>query len=162
MKVLQWVGVFGLLALLTGCAVRDELPDDPHTRIAQLKKITQAAEERAIGLLPKSLVTETEQLPTGSFLNCSHGYQWSGGVRVKLKDGADADDVQRDFATAAARHGFEVNQDKVLTGRTRYELVDDQGVQLLVTLHAEKTLINVTSASPCVTLPDDFQPPASF
>lgn len=162
MKKLSVAGVVIVMALLAGCTMNSDLPRDPGARVSQLKKITQQAELKAIALVPRKEVKEVEQLPTGSFLKCGDGYRWMGGIRAKLETGVDGSETQRALAESAAHEGYSVTEDKVLTGATRFELVDGKGVQLLVTLYENKTLVNVTSASPCAALPDDYQPPAEL
>jgi len=162
MKKISVVGVIIVMTLLAGCAMNSDLPKDPDARVAQLKKITQQAESKAIALVPRAEVKEIEQLPTGSFLKCGDGYRWMGGIRAKLENGVDGGETQRALAKSAAHEGYSVTEDKVLTGATRFELVDGKGVQLLVTLYENKTLLNVTSASPCAALPGDYQPPAEL
>lgn len=155
------VAVLALL-ILTGCAMHNDQPADPDVSIAAAKKITQAAEVKAMRLVPRSDVERVEQLKTGTLLSCSSGWLWSGAIKATLRPGVKGADVQKALAEAAKEHGFTVSRDKLLTGDARYELVDANEVQLLVTVYDNGTLLNVNSASPCISLPDNFRPPADF
>ncbi|GGL05736.1 hypothetical protein GCM10009769_24940 [Curtobacterium luteum] len=148
--------------LLGACASNEDLSTDPDTRLAAAKRMTQIAESKAIALLPDEGVARTEQLERGTLLSCSNGYQWSGAVTARLKRGVFGSAAQQDLARSAEAHGFTVSQDRLLTGRPRYELIDSAGVQLLVTVFDGGTVIDIDSASPCIRVPDDFRPPAEY
>ncbi len=162
MTILRCVAIAMIVTLLTGCSMKNELPADPQDRIAAAKRMTQKAESRAIALVPAAKLREVDQFDTGAILSCSSGYQWTGGVRAPLRSGVDGEAVQAALASAASDHGFTVTNDKLLTGKTRYKLVDDTGVELLVTMYKRETLVNITSASPCFSLPEGFHPPSVY
>lgn len=150
------------LVILTGCAGHSEQPADPDLSIAAAKKITQAAEAKAMHLVPRSDIERVEQLKSGTLLSCSSGWLWSGAIKATLRPGIKGADVQEALAEVAKEHGFTATRDILLTGDARLELVDANNVQLLVTVYNDGTLLNVDSASPCISLPDDFRPPADF
>lgn len=150
------------VSLLAGCVTTGEVAADPTARIAAAKQMTQSAESKAIELLPDADVERVEQLQRGTFLSCPNGYQWSGAVTARLKRGVVGSAAQRGLVRSAEAHGFTVSQDRLLTGRPRYELIDSAGVQLLVTVFDGGTVIDIDSASPCIRVPDDFRPPAEY
>ncbi|UBQ03633.1 MULTISPECIES: hypothetical protein [Curtobacterium] len=157
---------FSLLALavlLSGCAMKSDLPEDPQQRLEAVKALTQDAENRAVRLLPEGDVEGVRQLDTGTFLRCGGGeYQWSGNVRVQLKPNVVGDDARELLARSAASEGFDVSTDKTSTGKTRNQLLDAEGVQLLVTAQEGGTVIDIDSGSPCFALPDSFGVPREY
>lgn len=162
MMILKSLSIVAVLALLAGCAVNSDLPQDPADRLAFVKKITQKAEGAAVRLVPEADVQQVRQLDKGTILRCGNQYRWSGNVRIQLVDGVTGNSARDALARGASKSGFKVSTDKLLSGGTRYELIDPEGVQLLVTAWPEGEAIDIDSGSPCFELPKDFDVPRGF
>ncbi|OII15406.1 hypothetical protein BIU97_14655 [Curtobacterium sp. MCBA15_009] len=149
--------------LLAGCAHADPLPADPDERLAVVKATVQRAELRTIHALPSTQVGSVRQLSTGSFLDCSSGVRWSGNIRATLSEGVDATAAQQRIAeTFATRDGYDVSEDPLRRGDVRVQIIDPDGVQLLVTIWDDGTVIDVISGSACFGLPQDFDLPYEY
>lgn len=135
---------------------------DPKQLVAEGKRITQASEATAIGLLPAEAVASVDQSPTGVFLRCSKGYYWAGHVRASLESGAHGSDVLRSLARAASDRGFVVDRETLLEGGHFYTLASGEGVSLFAGLEENGTLLDIASFSPCIPLPDNYIPPETF
>jgi hypothetical protein len=142
--------------------MNNNLPNAPEERLASVKAMTQGAENKIVKLLPESDVDDVRQLKEGTILRCGNDYQWTGNVRVELSADVDAGAVRDDIAIDAADQGFTVTADETITGEKRFELIDAQGVQLLLTRWVEGNAIDIDSGSPCFSLPRDFDVPGEY
>lgn len=148
--------------LLTGCAMNPEAQDTPERRLLSAKQATQAAERSLLDLVPANEVESMRQPKDGAVLQCGSKYQWSGNVRIRLAPGTEGVKARDALARAASDHGFSVSKDKMLSGDVRYEMYDDNRVQLIVTVWNDGNDLNVDSGSPCFDLPSDFDVPLNY
>ncbi|MEN0102349.1 MAG: hypothetical protein AAGC90_05425 [Curtobacterium sp.] len=162
MRIVKTVGVASVVGALAGCAANPVDEGDPMERIAAAKELTQRSERAAMELLPKGDVIDIEQLSEGSFLRCSGGYVWSGNIRASLREGEDGAGAQETLAVRAEERGDDVREDELLSGRRRYSITTDDGVQMLLTVWDHGTVLDIDSASPCIRLPDDFKRPRTY
>ena len=162
MKVVRGIGAATAVLLLSGCAMASNLPTDPKARIAEAKKITQQAERDVVSLLPEGEVESVDQIQQGSFLSCSGGYQWSGSIRAQLRAGIDAQRAQSRLAEAARARDYKVSDSDLLAGGKQYQVTSNTDVQLFVTVWDAGKAIQIDSASPCFSLPGDFDRPRSY
>lgn len=161
--IIKTVSLVVSAVLLSGCASKINLPEDPEQRLAAAKNLTQDAGRRAVGFLPSSDVQEVRQIEMGTLLRCGRGqYLWSGNVRARLKPGVRGDDSRVLLARKASSEGFDVSSDTTSTGKVREQLVDSRGVQLLVTVQDGGSVVDIDSGSPCFALPDDFDVPREY
>ncbi len=161
MLIVKIVGVAGVLSALAGCATNTD-HGDPMERLAAAKQLTQRSERAAIELLPKEDVIDIDQLSEGTFLPCSDGYVWSGNIRASLREGMDGGSAQETLAMAAKERGDDVREDMLLSGRRRYTITTDDGVEMLLTVWDHGTVLDIAPASPCIRLPDDFKRPRVY
>ncbi|KTR51332.1 hypothetical protein [Curtobacterium oceanosedimentum] len=148
--------------LLTACAVSSEGHDPPERRLLSAKDTTRAAERSLLDLVPANEVESVQQPDDGAVLQCGSKYQWSGNVRIGLAPGTRATEARDALARAASDHGFSVSKDEMLSGDVRYEMFDDNRVQLIVTVWNDGSALNVDSGSPCFDLPSDFDVPLNY
>ncbi|XIH17605.1 hypothetical protein C1N75_05455 [Curtobacterium sp. SGAir0571] len=161
--IIKALSLLASAVLLSGCATKVDLPEDPEQRLAAAKNLTQDAERRVVGFLPSSDVQEVRQVETGTLLRCGRGqYLWSGNVRAHLKPGVLGDDSRDLLARKASSEGFGVSSDTTSTGKIREQLVDSRGVQLLATVQDGGSVVDIDSGSPCFALPDDFDVPREY
>lgn len=148
--------------LLTGCAVNTGTQGSPERRLLSAKQATQAAERSLLDLIPAGDVESVLQPEDGAVLRCASQYRWSGNVRIKLTSGTAGAEARDALARAASDHGFSVSKEKMLSGDVSYQMIDDNRVQLIVTVRDGGGALNVDSGSPCFDLPNDFDVPLNY
>ncbi|BAJ75782.1 hypothetical protein MTES_2818 [Microbacterium testaceum StLB037] len=131
----------------------------------EAKASTQATEREIVSLIPAEEVAAVDQLPEGSLLSCNEGgHAWLGGTKVTLVPGVHAEDVVRALETRFTDGRFDI--------RTRRNIDGDYEVQLLATSNERENYIisrykaddtiDISSASPCFTLPEGVYPGGTF
>ena len=147
---------------LSGCAMKSDLPTNPHDRILLVKSHAQAAEMKAAELVPRDVRTGIRQADKGTLLSCSSGRQWSGSTRIQLKNAIDGERVVKQLVKVAPDHGFTVTRSTTPDGAARLRLIDGHGTTVYASTWVDGRSIKVSSFSECFPLPKDFRPERSY
>ncbi|MBF4582002.1 hypothetical protein ITJ54_04900 [Curtobacterium sp. VKM Ac-2865] len=147
---------------LSGCAMKSDLPTNPHDRILLVKSHAQDAEMRAAELVPVDDRTDIKQADKGTLLSCSGGRQWSGNTTIQLKNPANGEQVVEQLGKVAHDHGFTVTRSTTPDGAARLRLIDGHGTSVYASTWVDGRSIEVNSFSECFPLPKDFRPERSY
>jgi hypothetical protein len=147
---------------LSGCAMKSDLPTNPHDRVLLVKSRAQAAEMKTAELVPRDVRTDIRQADKGTLLSCSGGRQWSGSTRIQLKKAIDGERVVKQLGKVAPDHGFTVTRSTTPDGAARLRLIDGHGTTVYASTWVDGKSIEVDSFSECFPLPKDFHPERSY
>ncbi|WP_112421517.1 hypothetical protein, partial [Streptococcus agalactiae] len=125
----------------------------------QAKSETQAMEREIVELIPADLVTEVDQFPTGSLLSCdADTHSWTGRSVVAVAPGTNLDETLALIADHYEQQGVTVAKDTDVNGDARVQLQFSNGANYLISHDAVPRQLNISSGSPCFTLPEGVYP----
>lgn len=169
-SVKRLVGAAGLMVTVVvtgvGCATSDQYEDDEGTkpvRLQEAKEKTLAVEREIADAFAVDDVVSVEQLQEGVLLSCTDDqYQWTGRLQIELLPRVEGDVALGTFEGVFRDRVGYTFQTREAQGLTALIVSGPSGEAFVGDYDAETHLLNVASASICVTLEGDESPLGTY
>jgi hypothetical protein len=143
---------------LFGCSSNEE---GSGLNINEAKSRTQQMESRIAALVPKEYVLGQDQAASGILMSCGNGlYQWLGHTHLKLTSDPDFERILRAILAGVRQdHNYDARMGKRIDGEPRADIGGRfQEFYMAAPVVDDRTDYEISSSSPCFTLPEGMQP----